>query len=51
MGRIVDGDAVIYFNFRGDRAIEISRAFDEQPFTKFDRQPYPQVAYAGHDGI
>ncbi len=47
VGRIVDGDAVIYYNFRGDRAIEISRAFDEQRFTKFDRQPYPQVAYAG----
>jgi 2,3-bisphosphoglycerate-independent phosphoglycerate mutase len=47
VGRIVDGDAVIYFNFRGDRAIEISRAFEEESFTKFDRQPYPRVAYAG----
>ncbi len=47
VGRIVDGDGVIFFNFRGDRAMEISRAFDDEHFTKFDRQPYPQVAYAG----
>lgn len=47
VGRIVDGDAVIFFNFRGDRAMEISRAFEDEHFNKFDRQPYPQVAYAG----
>jgi 2,3-bisphosphoglycerate-independent phosphoglycerate mutase len=32
VGRIQDGDAVIFFNFRGDRAIEISRAFSEKDF-------------------
>jgi 2,3-bisphosphoglycerate-independent phosphoglycerate mutase len=47
LGRIVDGDAVVFFNFRGDRAIEISRAFEEQNFTQFDRTPYPKIAYAG----
>ena len=47
VGRIVDGDAVVFFNFRGDRAIEISRAFDDREFDKFDRTPYPEVAYAG----
>ncbi|HBZ56350.1 MAG TPA: 2,3-bisphosphoglycerate-independent phosphoglycerate mutase [Syntrophobacteraceae bacterium] len=47
VGRIVDGDAVIFYNFRGDRAMEISRAFEDETFTKFDRQPYPKVAYAG----
>ncbi|MCE5243718.1 MAG: 2,3-bisphosphoglycerate-independent phosphoglycerate mutase, partial [Desulfobacteraceae bacterium] len=31
----------------GDRAIEISRAFDEAGFDKFERKPYPEVAYAG----
>ena len=42
---IVDGDAVVYFNFRGDRAIQISRAFiGEVPFAR-GRQP--QVCYAG----
>ena len=37
VGRIVDGDAVILFNYRGDRAIEISRAFEEEDFAVFDR--------------
>jgi len=46
-GTIHDGDAVIYFNFRGDRAIEISRAFSEKEFSEFDRGPLPDVFYAG----
>lgn len=47
VGPIRDGDSVVYFNFRGDRAIEISRAFEEENFDKFERAPYPRVAYAG----
>jgi 2,3-bisphosphoglycerate-independent phosphoglycerate mutase len=47
IGRIVDGDAVIFFNFRGDRAIEISRAFTEKEFKEFERDPLPDVLYAG----
>ena len=47
VGPIVDGDSVIYFNFRGDRAIEISRAFEDDDFNKFDRSPRPKVEYAG----
>lgn len=47
VGRIRDGDAVILFNFRGDRAIEISRAFEEDEFDKFDREPRPDVLFAG----
>ena len=47
IGPIVDGDAVIFFNFRGDRAIEISRAFTEEEFDAFPRGPLPDVAYAG----
>jgi 2,3-bisphosphoglycerate-independent phosphoglycerate mutase len=46
-GRIRDGDAVIFFNFRGDRAIEISRAFTEKDFSEFDRGPLPDIIYAG----
>ena len=46
-GKITDGDAVIFFNFRGDRAIEISRAFTESSFTKFDRGLFPKTLYAG----
>ena len=47
VGTINDGDSVIFFNFRGDRAIEISKAFDEEEFNKFDRVRYPKVYYAG----
>lgn len=36
-GRIVPGDGVIFFNFRGDRAIEISQAFEAEVFPYFDR--------------
>ncbi|MBN1626999.1 MAG: 2,3-bisphosphoglycerate-independent phosphoglycerate mutase [Deltaproteobacteria bacterium] len=44
---IVDGDAVVCFNFRGDRAIEISRAFTEKNFSAFNRGPLPDIQYAG----
>lgn len=47
VGKISDNDSVIFFNFRGDRAIEISRAFDEADFDKFDRKMHPKVIYAG----
>ena len=46
-GTIEDNDSVIFFNFRGDRAIEISRAFTEDNFDKFDRVRVPKVYYAG----
>lgn len=47
VGTIEDGDSVVLFNFRGDRAIEISRAFDDEIFDKFDRERRPNVVYAG----
>ncbi|MDR2662366.1 MAG: 2,3-bisphosphoglycerate-independent phosphoglycerate mutase [Treponema sp.] len=47
LGTIEDGDAVIYFNFRGDRALEITAAFEEENFDKFDRGRRPRVTYAG----
>lgn len=49
VGTMEDGDSVIFFNFRGDRAIEISKAFDtpDGAFDKFDRVRYPVVLYAG----
>jgi 2,3-bisphosphoglycerate-independent phosphoglycerate mutase len=48
IGTINDGDAVVFFNFRGDRAIEISRAFTAGPeFNKFDRGERPNVLFAG----
>lgn len=48
VGTIEDGDAVVLFNFRGDRALEITRAFEEGAgFDKFDRQRTPKVSFAG----
>ncbi|MBP7467160.1 MAG: 2,3-bisphosphoglycerate-independent phosphoglycerate mutase [Thauera sp.] len=47
IGTIEDGDSVVLFNFRGDRAIEITRAFVEEDFTEFDRVRHPRVTYAG----
>ena len=45
---IVDGDSVVFFNFRGDRALEISKAFEgDETFDKFDRIRVPDVMYAG----
>src|SRR5690606_27010755 len=34
-------------NFRGDRAIEITQAFEQEHFEKFERGPRPDVLYAG----
>ncbi|MBQ0010176.1 MAG: 2,3-bisphosphoglycerate-independent phosphoglycerate mutase, partial [Ruminococcus sp.] len=48
VGTIEDGDSVIFYNFRGDRAIEISKAFDgDETFDRFDRVRVPKVVYAG----
>lgn len=47
VGKITDGDSVVLFNFRGDRALELSMAFDFDDFSAFDRSPRPDVVYAG----
>ena len=47
VGTIEDGDAVVFFNFRGDRALEISRAFLEDDFSGFERVRHPRVLFAG----
>ena len=47
VGPIRDGDAVLFFNFRGDRAIEISRAFSDPSFNAFAQPRRPDVFYAG----
>ncbi|NMG69575.1 2,3-bisphosphoglycerate-independent phosphoglycerate mutase [Parazoarcus communis] len=47
IGTIEDGDSVVFYNFRGDRAIEITRAFVETSFSEFDRVRHPKVTYAG----
>ncbi len=48
VGTIEDGDSVILFNFRGDRAQELTVAFESgADFDKFDRVRVPSVNYAG----
>ncbi|MDA7968126.1 MAG: 2,3-bisphosphoglycerate-independent phosphoglycerate mutase [Gammaproteobacteria bacterium] len=46
-GAMRDGDAVVLFNFRGDRAIEISRALEEKDFREFDRGEMPELFFCG----
>ena len=46
-GAMRDGDAVVLFNFRGDRAIEISRALGEAEFAEFDRGAMPKIFFCG----
>ena len=40
-----DGDTIVFFNFRADRAREITRAFTEEAFKEFDIQARPRLAY------
>ncbi len=48
VGTVEDGDSVVFYNFRGDRAIEISKAFEgDATFSAFDRKRVPAVLYAG----
>ena len=47
VAKIANGDSVILFNFRGDRAQEISLAFDRKYFDHFDRGDYTGVKFAG----
>ncbi len=47
VGTIEDHDSVILFNFRGDRALEITKAFEAKDLKEFDRKRVPNVEYAG----
>lgn len=47
VGAMQDGDAVVLFNFRGDRALEISRALEDDAFAEFDRGDMPAVFFCG----
>ena len=46
-GAVLDGDSFVLFNFRGDRAIQISRALTEKDFKAFSRKRFPAIHYAG----
>ncbi len=47
IGTINDGDAVVYIDFRADRAIEMAQAFTYREFPYFNRMRHPQVYFAG----
>ncbi len=47
VGTVEDGDSFILFNFRGDRALEITKAFEAKELTEFDRVRVPKIEYAG----
>ncbi|KAJ7949922.1 Phosphoglycerate mutase, 2,3-bisphosphoglycerate-independent [Quillaja saponaria] len=47
VGPIVDGDAVVTFNFRADRMVMIAKALEYEDFDKFDRVRFPKIRYAG----
>ncbi|WP_273525691.1 2,3-bisphosphoglycerate-independent phosphoglycerate mutase [Pseudomonas sp.] len=42
--RVEDGDAVVFMNFRADRARELTRTFVEPDFKEFQRARVPQLA-------
>jgi 2,3-bisphosphoglycerate-independent phosphoglycerate mutase len=44
-GRVRDGDAIVFFNFRADRARELTRAFTQEGFADFDPKPRPRLSY------
>jgi 2,3-bisphosphoglycerate-independent phosphoglycerate mutase len=39
------GDALVFFNFRPDRAREITRAFVDPAFASFERPAFPEVRF------
>jgi 2,3-bisphosphoglycerate-independent phosphoglycerate mutase len=47
LGEIFNNDSFILFNFRGDRAIQISRALTEENFTAFNRKKFPKIFFSG----
>jgi len=48
VGTVEDGDSFVLFNFRGDRALEITKTFEAgDDFEEFDRKRIPRVEYAG----
>uniref|UniRef100_I1NSQ7 phosphoglycerate mutase (2,3-diphosphoglycerate-independent) n=1 Tax=Oryza glaberrima TaxID=4538 RepID=I1NSQ7_ORYGL len=47
VGPVVDGDAVVTFNFRADRMVMLAKALEYADFDKFDRVRVPKIQYAG----
>lgn len=47
VGTVEDDDAVVIANFRADRVVEISKAFEYADFTSFDRVRFPKTKFVG----
>ncbi|MDD9942612.1 MAG: 2,3-bisphosphoglycerate-independent phosphoglycerate mutase [Myxococcales bacterium] len=47
VGPVRDGDAVVLFNFRGDRALQMTQAFEQDAFPYFDRGERPDALFVG----
>lgn len=47
VGPVATGDSVVFFNFRGDRSLEITKAFEADDLSEFERGPKPDIFYAG----
>jgi 2,3-bisphosphoglycerate-independent phosphoglycerate mutase len=45
VGRVSDGDAIVFFNFRADRARQITTAFTDKAFDGFARERFPSVTF------
>ena len=50
VGAVADGDAVVTFNFRADRMVEISQALEYEKFDHFDRKRRPDVGARSRAG-
>lgn len=44
IGRMMDGDSLIFINFRADRAREVARALTEKGFNRFTREERPDLS-------
>jgi len=47
VGPVQDDDAVVIFNFRADRVVELSKALEYEDFNAFDRVRFPKIKFAG----
>jgi 2,3-bisphosphoglycerate-independent phosphoglycerate mutase len=45
VGPVTDGDSVVFFNFRADRARQLTRALAFEPFDGFERRVHPKVYF------
>lgn len=45
--RMKDGDALLFFNFRADRAVQIAQVFEDHDFTPFEFTDRPKVFFCG----